>query len=159
MTTSLMHPARPALLVIEDGTEYVEFARLFLGAAFDVLAARSARDALALLADPGADALLVDLRFDRAPREDLVGDVDETAARLFGGDRPRALRHVQDQQGALVLGALRSAGFAQRAVFVHDFPPRRLANLRTLYGDVHAVPSFDAAAILTALADARRPAR
>ena len=65
----------------------------------------------------------------------------------------------QDQQGALVLGALREAGFPQRAVFVHDFPPRRLANLRALYGDVHAVPSFDAAAIRSALAGARRPAR
>jgi hypothetical protein len=159
MTTSLMHRALPVLLVVEDGTEYVEFARLFVGDAFDVLAARSAREALALLTDPGADALLVDLRFDRAPREDLVGDVDALAARLFGGDRARALRHVQDQQGALVLGALREAGFPQRAVFVHDFPPRRLANLRALYGDVHAVPSFDANAIRGALAGARRPAR
>ncbi len=158
MTTSLMHPARPVLLVIEDGTEYVEFARLFVGDTFEIHAARSAREALALLADPGADALLVDLRFDRAPREDLVGDVDATAARLFGGDRARALRHVQDQQGALVLGALREAGFPQRAVFVHDFPPRRLANLRGLYGDVHAVASFDATAIRSALAGARRPA-
>ena len=159
MTTSLMHRALPVLLVVEDGTEYVEFARLFVGDAFEVLAARSAREALALLADPGADALLVDLRFDRAPREDLIGDVDALAARLFGGDRARAFRHVQDQQGALVLGALREAGFPQRAVFVHDFPPRRLANLRALYGDVHAVPSFDANAIRGALAGARRPAR
>ena len=149
MTTSLMHPARPVLLVIEDGTEYVEFARLFVGDTFEIHAARSAREAL---------ALLVDLRFDRAPREDLVGDVDATAARLFGGDRARALRHVQDQQGALVLGALREARFPQRAVFVHDFPPRRLANLRGLYGDVHAVASFDATAIRSALAGARRPA-
>ena len=159
MTTPLTYPAHPVLLVIEDGAEYAEFAQLFLGDAFDIRAARSARDALALLADPGADALLVDLRFDRASREDLVGDVDDTAARLFGGDRARALRHLQDQQGALVLGALRAAGHTQRAVFVHDFPPRRLANLRALYGEVHAVPSFDASALRAALAGARRPAR
>jgi hypothetical protein len=36
-------------------------------------------------------------------------------------------------------------------VFVHDFPPRRLANLRRLYGLVAAVPSFDAAAIVREL--------
>jgi len=46
-----------------------------------------------------------------------------------------------------VLAEIRKAGFAQRAVFVHDFPEERLKNLGRLYGDVHAVPSFDAAAI------------
>lgn len=143
--------AKPKLLVIEDGHEYAEFARLFLSDAYEIHAAHSADGALALLESHGADVLLVDLRFDRAAPEGLVGDVDETARRLFGGDRARALRHLQDQQGALVLGALRTRGFQQRAVFVHDFPPRRLENLRKLYGDVDAVPSFNAAAIRIAL--------
>jgi len=35
---------------------------------------------------------------------------------------------------------------------VHDFPPRRLANLAKLYGKVSAVASFDAAAIVRELA-------
>lgn len=139
------------LLVVEDGHEYAEFARLFLGDVYDISAAHSAEGALAILDSTGADVLLVDLRFDRAAPEGLVGDVDETARRLFGGDRARALRHLQDQQGALVLGALRTKGHGQRAVFVHDFPPRRLENLRKLYGDVDAVASFDAAAIRAAL--------
>ncbi len=145
---------RPRLLVIEDGHEYAEFARLFLGDAYEISAAHSAEGALALLEAHGADVLLVDLRFDRAAPEGLVGDLDETARRLFGGDRARALRHLQDQQGALVLGVLRSKGHTQRAVFVHDFPPRRLENLRKLYGDVDAVASFDAAAIRAALSRA-----
>jgi hypothetical protein len=59
---------------------------------------------------------------------------------------------LQDQQGTLILAELRAAGFAQPALFVHDLPPRRLANLRRLYGAVDAVPALDAAAIRRALA-------
>jgi hypothetical protein len=142
------------LLVIEDGDEYVEFARVFL-ADLEVEAARSAADALAILRTRGADALLIDLRFDRAPVAALTGDVAATAERLFGGDGERALRYLQDEQGTLILADLRAAGFAQRALFVHDFPPRRLANLRRLYGNVDAVPALDAATIRRALAGAR----
>ncbi len=94
---------------------------------------------------------MIDLRFDRAPAAALVGDVAGTAARLFAGDAARALRYVQDEQGTLILADLRAAGFAQPALFVHDFPRRRLANLRRLYGDVDAVPALDAAAIRRAL--------
>jgi hypothetical protein len=139
------------LLVIEDGTEYVEFARLFLSDAFEVHGVRSAAEALARLHEHGADALLIDLRFDRAREEALVGDLGATAERLFGGDRARALRYLQDQQGTLILAELRAAGHAQPAVFVHDFPARRLANLQKMYGAVSAVSSFDAAAIRAAL--------
>lgn len=139
------------LLVIEDGDEYEEFARLFLADRFAIEAARSAAAALAAMSARGADALLIDLRFERARKEDLIGDVDAVATRLFAGDRARAGRWLKEQQGTLILGALREAGHAQPAVFVHDFPTRRLANLRALYGRVGAVPSFDAAAIVRAL--------
>lgn len=143
--------ARRRLLVVEDGDEYEEFAQLFLAHAFDVRGARSAADALAAAREQPPDALLLDLRFDRTPPEALLGDRDQLAERLFGGDRDRALRYMQDHQGALVLGALRDAGVDAPAVFVHDLPARRLANLRRLYGRVEAVASFDAKAILTAL--------
>ncbi|MDB4965645.1 MAG: hypothetical protein JWN44_1334 [Myxococcales bacterium] len=142
------------LLVIEDGDEYVEFARVFLRD-FVIAAAQSAAAALAALGENGADALLIDLRFDRAPAEALVGDVGATAARLFAGDELRARRYLADQQGTLILAALRSAGFEQPALFVHDFPPRRMANLQKLYGAVDAVPSLDAGAIRRALAGTR----
>lgn len=138
------------LLVIEDGDEYEEFARLFLADRFEVAAAHSADEALAEM-ERGADAMLIDLRFERARDEDLLGDVDEVARRLFAGDEARATRWLKEQQGTLILGALREAGHDQPAVFVHDFPPRRLANLRKLYGRVGAVPSFDARAIVAAL--------
>jgi hypothetical protein len=140
------------LLVIEDGDEYVQFARIFLPD-FAVAAAQSAAAALDDLRTPGADALLVDLRFDRAPAAALVGDLLATATRLFAGDTARALRYLQDQQGTLILAAIRAAGFAQPALFVHDFGPRRLDNLRRLYGAVDAVAALDAALIRRALAD------
>jgi hypothetical protein len=133
-----------SLLVIEDGAEYLEFAKFSLGDVFELRSARSGAQALAEAARGGVVAMLIDLRFDRAAPEALVGDLEATAARLFAGDRARALRHLQDQQGALILAELRAAGHAQPAVFIHDFPPRRLANLRRLYGAVEAVPSFDA---------------
>lgn len=139
------------LLVIEDGGEYEEFARLFLADRFEVVAAHSAAEALAAAEQP-LDAMLIDLRFERARDADLIGDVAGTAARLFAGDEARAARWLKEQQGTLILAALREAGHAQPAVFVHDFPPRRLANLAKLYGRVGAVPSFDAAAIVRALA-------
>lgn len=142
--------SRPALLVIEDGHEYEEFAQAFLGERFDVHAAHSAEEALAQVEARMPDALLVDLRFERAAVGDLIGDVEATARRRFAGDTHRAIRHLKEQQGTLVLGALRDAGCDAPAVFVHDFPPRRLANLRRLYGQVRAVPGFDARAIAAA---------
>jgi hypothetical protein len=135
------------LLVIEDGSEYEEFARLFLADDFDLVAAHSAREALEVAAARRPDAMLVDLRFERARDEDLVGDVAATAVRLFAGDLARAARWLKEQQGTLILGELRAAGYPAPAVFVHDFPPQRLANLRRLYGRVGAVPAFDARAI------------
>ena len=137
--------------LIADGTEYEEFARLFLADACELVAAHDAAEALAAAARARFDAFLVDLRFERAPEAALIGGVEDTANRLFGGDRARALRWLKDQQGTLVLAELRRAGHAQPAVFVHDFPRQRLENLRRLYGDVRAVPGFDAAAIRAAL--------
>lgn len=128
-------------LVIEDGTEYAEFAHAFLSDTFCFTRAGSGREALLLAAT--ADCFLIDLRFDRASRLDLVGDVTDIAERLFGDDHSRALRHLQDQQGLYILRELRQAGFHQPAMFVHDFTPRRLHHLRALYGEVTAIPHFD----------------
>ena len=141
-------PGVTRLLVIEDGHEYEEFARLFMAPPFDVVAAHRASEALEWA--PEAGAFLIDLRFERASREDLLGDVAGVAQSRFGGEEERAARWLKEQQGTLILAALREAGHAQPAVFVHDFPARRLNNLKRLYGAVGAVPSFDAQAILAA---------
>lgn len=140
----------PRLLVIEDGDEYEEFARVFLADRFEaIVPAHSGEEALARASE--CDAILIDLRFERAEPTTLLGDVTETAGRLFAGDHSRATRWLKDQQGTLILAALRDAGHDQPAVFVHDFPARRLKNLQRLYGRVAAVPGFDAAAIAHAL--------
>ena len=78
------------VLVIEDGTEYAEFARLFLARDFEVTAAQSADAALRVLASQPIDVLLIDLRFDRAPAQILIGDLAASAERLFAGDRARS---------------------------------------------------------------------
>lgn len=139
------------VLIIEDGDEYREFAELFLGPGLLFQQVRSGAAALAALSAAPFAALLIDLRFDRAADSVLCGDVEQVAAQLFAGDRARAGRYLKDQQGALILAELRRAGYDQPAVFVHDFPPRRLLNLQRLYGRVEAVPTFDAAAIRRAL--------
>jgi CheY-like chemotaxis protein len=133
------------LLVIEDGDEYQRFAEGLLSEAFSIEAVHDAQAALRHA--PNADCFLVDLRFDRTEPASLVGDLDEIAQSLFGGDRARGLRHQKDEQGIYILRALRQAGYTQRAVFVHDFAARRLDHLRARYGDVDAVESFDARAL------------
>lgn len=139
------------IIVIEDGNEYEEFARLFLSDRCEIAAAHSASEALALLRDRRIDALLIDLRFDRSRETDLVGDPEATARRLFAGDRASAIAYLRDHQGTLILAELRTAGHFQKAVFVHDFAPQRLRNLCRLYKNVLAVPSFDARRIRDAL--------
>ena len=137
----------PKLLVIEDGREYLDFALALLQPDFEIVHAQSGPAAREVLATQTVDALLFDLRFDRSPADALLGDVEGTAQALFAGDVPRAVRYLQDLQGVLILADLRSLGHQQPAVFVHDFTARRLRNLRSLYGVVHAVPRFDADAI------------
>ena len=141
------------LLVIEDGSEYREFAHLFLRPEYEISQATSAASTLAVLRQRPIGCLLIDLRFDRAPTSELIGDVTATAAQLFGGNQGRALRYLQDQQGILILAELRRCGYPQGAVFVHDFPAKRLQNLQRLYGQVRAVPTFDAGAIRRALVE------
>jgi len=138
------------LLIIEDGDEYEAFACLFLKAAYDLVAVHSAEEALNFLNTQKVDGFLIDLRFDRAPESVLAGDIETTAGRLFAGDRSKAVGYLKDNQGTFILAELRQQGHTQRALFVHDFAQKRLHNLRQLYGDVEAVPSFDAAMILRA---------
>lgn len=135
------------ILIVEDGDEYERFARLFLSDGCRIRTAHSLQETTAaLLAEP-ADGFLMDLRFDRSLESELTGDIEETATRLFGGDRVESVRYLKEHQGAFILAEIRKLGFQARAVFIHDFPARRLENLKRLYGDVVSFPSFDAAKI------------
>jgi len=135
------------LLIVEDGQEYLDFFRLFLAEEHTYLHAQSGAAAYSLLDGKRVDLIVLDLRFERSAPEDLVGDVNQVANEYFGGDLTRAQRFVADNQGTLVLAELRAKEHLQPVLFVSDLPARKLDNLRELYGEVRAVPNFDAAAI------------
>jgi CheY-like chemotaxis protein len=132
------------VLVVEDGTEYVEgFERLAsargLGIAFS--RARDLESARAALTPHGPDALFLDVVFDRTPEDRLAGDAEGLVAR-FGGDRARAVRHLATHQGFYVLDTL--AAFLPRipVVLAYDFAaePQRLEALRGRVPGLRGLP-------------------
>lgn len=129
-----MTDAPRRVLVVEDGTEYVEgFERLAAarGLAIVFSRARDLESALAALAAGGPDALFLDVVFDRTPEDRLAGDAEALVAR-FGGDRARAVRHLATHQGFYVLDALAPLLPRIPVVLAYDFAaePQRLEALR-----------------------------
>ncbi len=128
------------ILVIEDGHEYTETLHRFLADGFTWARAGSGPQALARLHE-GWDAVFLDMRFDRTPEAELLGDVAEVADR-FNGDPIRARRFLADQQGLYILAAIRNAGCAVPVLFSHDFDgaPQRWARLARRYAPVDYLP-------------------
>jgi len=143
-------PTGPKLLIIEDGDEYLRFFSRHLRN-YDYVQARSFDACMEILDGPGAASagIVLDIRFDRVPREDLIGDVAEIAEQLLGdpSDLESAWRYLSDNQGYLILRALREEGFTQPALMIADLPDRQRDNLERLYGTVGVVASFERAAI------------
>lgn len=135
------------LLIVEDGLEYYDFFRLFLEKEHSYLHAQAGAKAFEHLEKEEVTLVVLDMRFERSPAEDLLGDVEQVADDYFGGDLTRAQRYIEDNQGTMILAEMRQRRFGQPVLFVSDMPARKLANLRRLYGKVHTVPYFDAAAI------------
>jgi len=138
-----MADSPPTLLIVEDGDEYrANFSRLF-GESATLKQVRTGAAARAVLKqDPDVDLLVLDLRFDRIPREDLVGD-HEAATRQMGGDAERAWRYLEDHQGLFILRVLRDAGLQRFPVLLlRDFTHNRahLRRLQEQYGDLHYLP-------------------
>jgi CheY-like chemotaxis protein len=136
-----------SVLIVEDGTEYLEFFQLFLAQEHEYLQARDGQTALELLAQRSIDLVVLDQRFDRCPPEQLLGDVDQVAHDFFGGDMVRGERYVTENQGAFILEHMRRRELSHPVLFISDFPRRKLRNLQQLHGAVFAVPHFDAQAI------------
>lgn len=105
---------RPRFVVCEDGDEYLQRFRRFLGEAFDFLPARHFAEALGVAA--GADGLLLDLDFRRTPPENLVDERGPAPAPLDAGTRARLV----ETQGILILRRLRAAGMTTPAVLFAD---------------------------------------
>ncbi len=140
--------ARPRVLVVEDGHEYVTTLSRYLGDDFDFVRAGDGPAALALLAAETWHVVFLDMRFDRTPTARLLGDLAVTADR-FNGDTLRATRFLEEHQGTYVLAALRESGCRLPVVMSYDFDsePRRWAYLSRSYAPI---------AYLTDNADPRR---
>ena len=108
---------RPRFVVCEDGAEYIERFRRFLGDAFTFVAANDlAATEAAVAASSDLDGLLLDLDFRRTPPEQLVDE---------GGHAPAALdedtrRRLAESQGIFILRALRARGVRLPAVLFAD---------------------------------------
>jgi hypothetical protein len=106
--------AKPRFVVCEDGTEYLDSFRRFLGDTFAFAPAGDFAGALAAAAD--ADGLLLDLDFRRTPPERLVDERGVAPASLDAGSR----RRLAETQGILILRQLRARGVALPAVLFAD---------------------------------------
>jgi hypothetical protein len=104
------------LIVCEDGSEYIDRFRRFLGAAFEFVPAHDYAEARA--AAEGADGIVLDLDFRRTPPERLVNEHGPAVAPLDPGTRAR----LSERQGILILRQLRAAGVALPAILFADLP-------------------------------------
>ncbi len=141
---------RRVVLVVEDGTEYVDAFRRFAGenADIELLHSTDAAAARALLAVREVDAIFLDVVFDRTPPEKLVGD------------RARGLEHLQRNQGFYVLAELAPLLPPQCPVLLaHDFSNQaaRLAALREGVPGLEGVASSAVSKILERLLGAPPP--
>ena len=121
------------VLIVEDGYEYIENLRRFMGDGFTLERAGDGATAIERVASEDWDVILLDMCFDRA--EQLLGKSPDLVARL--GDDPLRIRsHLEQHQGTYILAALRAAGCVLPAVFSYDFDaePRRFSNLERRYG-------------------------
>jgi CheY-like chemotaxis protein len=145
----------PRILVVEDGREYVDgFTRLAAGKGAEAAFVRagSLAEAREALRGGAPDAVFLDVVFDRTPEGELAGDLDALVAR-YGGDRPRAVRHLATHQGFYVLDALADDLAGTRVVLAYDFTgeEKRLEALRTRVPGLSGLP--DGASLGAALED------
>jgi CheY-like chemotaxis protein len=128
------------VLVIEDGDEYLEnLSQFVIGPRY--VQAHTGREALEILENQSADVIYLDMRFDRIPHDDLMGD-HEKVTRDHNGDPNRAWKYLTNHQGLYILAALKKAGFGDLPVVIaYDFSkePRRFDNLKRQYPNLRWV--------------------
>ena len=114
----------PTVLIVEDGDEYLEnLSRFVAGPSY--IQSHSGDEALDILANSDIDLIYLDMRFDRIPTADLLGD-HAAATREHNGDPIRAWRHLQMNQGLYILDALRREGYSHLPVILaYDFSRER----------------------------------
>ena len=117
-----MNEAPIEVLVVEDGDEYITNLSTFVSHGFEYRQAKCGIDACRMVAESHTDLVYLDMRFDRIPEGELLGNMVELVAR-FNGDVARARRFQQDNQGLFVLRALRDAGWHGPVILSYDFGP------------------------------------
>jgi hypothetical protein len=119
--------SRRTFVVCEDGSEYIDRFRKFLGESFDFVPAGDLK--AARLAAAGAGGLLFDLDFRRTPAGRLVDEQGQSSDALDAGTRQR----LAETQGILILRGLRAGGVALPALLFADLDDGQRAFLeRTL---------------------------
>src|SRR5690606_764558 len=108
------------VLVVEDGNEYLTNLSTFVAEGMQYTQAQCGRQACKMAAELDPDLVYLDMRFDRTPVEDLLGDVVQLTGR-FNGDVARARRFQEDNQGLFVLRALRESGYRKPVILSYDF--------------------------------------
>ncbi len=129
------------VLIVEDGFEYIETLQRFLADGFEWERAGSGPAALERVKQGHFDAIYLDMRFDRVPDGELLGDLAATADR-FNGDPVQARHFLEDHQGNYVLAALREAGVRTPVLMSYDFgsEERRWSRICDKHGPVDYLP-------------------
>lgn len=141
------------VLVVEDGDEYLTNLTAFVSEGIEYAQAKSGGQACKLASDLDPDLVYLDMRFDRIPDEELIGDFVQLTGR-FNGDVARARRFQQDNQGLFILRALRETGFRKPVILSYDFSgeERRFAALSGKDPSLSYCPDYaDAKAIREAI--------
>lgn len=129
------------VLIIEDGNEYLEsLSQFVLGPKY--LQAKSGNQAVEILQSQPVDIIYLDMRFDRIPKSDLLGD-HVKATKEHNGDPIRAFKFLQNNQGLFVLEKLRNEKFAHIPVILaYDFSRqiKRYEHLKSIHSSLHWVP-------------------
>lgn len=108
------------VLIVEDGNEYLDNLSRFVPEPH-YIQAHSGAEALAALQAGGVDLLYLDMRFDRIPLNDLLGD-HVAMTRQQNGDPARAWRYLQNNQGLYILHHLTENGCAHLPTIIsYDF--------------------------------------
>lgn len=140
------------VLIIEDGDEYRENLTRFVPGP-EYVQAHSGQEALAILSASKVDLIYLDMRFDRIPQADLLGD-HAAATRDQNGDPLRGWRFLAMNQGLFILAALRASGHVGvPTILAYDFSrePQRLAHLQRIHPGLRWVPDAVTPAEIRAL--------
>ena len=125
---------KTTVLIIEDGDEYLDNLSRFVPGP-NYLQAHNGMTALKMLKVETVHIIYLDMRFDRIPEDELVGDHQEVT-RQQNGDPDRAWKYLKINQGLYILDTLRDSGHGKMPiVLAYDFSGemRRLDHLRKIY--------------------------